>query len=73
MAKFTLDSPVEDLLADETAVKIIEKYAPGTTKNPALILVKKFSLRKLAGIPQAGLSLEMLENLLAEVNAQVKG
>lgn len=72
MAQFTLDSLVEELLANETAVKIIEKYAPGTTKNPAIKMVKKFSLRKLAGIPQAGLSLETLEKLVAEVNAAVK-
>jgi len=62
-----------DLLKDPQAVEIIEKYVPGLAKNPMLMLVKKKSLESLLDIPQAkdaGLTKEMLEKLLEEINAK---
>ena len=71
--KYDLMTKLGDLLKDPQAVEIIEKYVPGLAKNPMLILVKRKSLESLLDIPQAkdaGLTKEMLENLLKEINAK---
>jgi len=71
MAKFTRESLVEDVLKNPVALEVVEKYAPGASRNPALMLVKKFTLEKLSTIPQAGFSSEMLDRFLAEVNEKL--
>ncbi|HAE86087.1 MAG TPA: hypothetical protein DCG78_06245 [Anaerolineaceae bacterium] len=71
--KYDLMTKLGDLLKDPQAVEIIEKYVPGLAKNPMLMLVKKKSLESLLDIPQAkdaGLTKEMLEKLLEEINAK---
>ncbi len=68
---FTLDSLVKDLLKDKRAVEVVEKYAPGITKNPLIMLVKGKSLKSLLDLKQAksaGITLEMVQNLLKEIN-----
>ncbi len=65
-----------DLLKDPQAVEVIEKYVPGLAKNPLIRLVKGKSLESLLDIPQAkdaGLTKEMLENLLKEINEKNAG
>jgi len=74
--EYSLKTLLGDLLKDPLAVEIIEKYAPGLTKNPMLFLVKRKSLESLLEVPQAkemGLTKEMLEKLLAEINAKKAG
>jgi len=71
--KYDLMTKLGDLLKDPQAVEIIEKYVPGLAKNPMLMLVKRKSLESLLDIPQAkdaGLTKEMLEKLLEEINAK---
>lgn len=68
MAEFTRESLLGELLENEKAVAVLEKLRPGITKNPAIKMVKKFTLEKLTNIPQAGLSSELLDELLAAVN-----
>lgn len=70
MAKFTRESLVEDILKDPMAVRILEARIPGVTRNPAIKMVRKFTLEKLTRIPQAGLSFEMLDKWLEEINAK---
>ncbi len=73
MAKFSAQTLVEEILNNPQAVKIVESLVPGITKNPALKLVKKLPLEKLAALPQAGLSKENLAKLIKELNEKIKG
>ena len=70
---YTLLTKVGTLLKDPRAVEIIEKYAPGISKNPMLMLAKGMTLKAILGVPQAkqfGLTEEMLENVLGEINTE---
>jgi len=74
--KYDLMTKLGDLLKDPQAVEVIEKYVPGLAKNPLIRLVKGKSLESLLDIPQAkdaGLTREMLENLLKEINEKNAG
>jgi len=68
---YTLQSKVGDLLKDAEAVKVVEKYSPGLSKNPMIGLVKGMTLEKLIEVPQAkqaGLTKDMLVKVLDEIN-----
>ena len=68
---YTLLTKVGTLLKDPKAVEIIEKYAPGLSKNPLIGMAKGMTLKAILGFPQAksaGLTKEMLENVLGEIN-----
>lgn len=70
---FTLESKVGALLKDSKAVEILEKYVPGITKNPMVALAKGMTLTKLLDMPQAkqaGITREMVDKVLAEINAK---
>jgi hypothetical protein len=72
---YTLDTKVGDILKDTGAVKILEKYAPGVSKNPMIGLAKGMTLKALLAMPQAkdaGVTKEMVEKVLAEINARKK-
>ncbi|NLN69336.1 MAG: hypothetical protein GX142_00905 [Chloroflexi bacterium] len=68
---YSLLSKVGELLKDKRAVEIVEKYVPGITKNPMIALAKGMTLKAILDVPQAkqaGLTEEMLLNVLAEIN-----
>jgi hypothetical protein len=70
---YTLDTKVGELLKDPEAVKIIERHAPGVSTNPMIGLAKGMSLRSVVSMPQAkqaGLTEEMINQVLAEINAR---
>ena len=70
---YTLDTKVGVLLKDPQAVKVIEKYAPGVSKNPLIGLAKGMTLKALLAMPQAkqaGVTEAMLVKVLAEINAK---
>ena len=72
---YTVDTKVGVLLKDPEAVKIIEKYAPGVSKNPMIGLAKGMTLKTLLTLPQArqaGLNEEMVIKLLKEINDKNK-
>ncbi len=72
---YTMDTKVGVLLKDPEAVKIIEKYAPGVSKNPMIGLAKGMTLKTLLTLPQArqaGLNEEMVIKLLKEINDKNK-
>jgi hypothetical protein len=74
--KYDLMTKLGDLLKDPQAMEIIEKYIPGLAKNPLIRLFRGKKLESLLDIPQAkeaGLTKEMLENLLKEINAKKAG
>ena len=72
---YSLDTKVGDILKDTGAVKILEKYAPGVSKNSMIGLAKGMTLKSLLAMPQAkdaGITEEMVTKVLAEINAQKK-
>ncbi|MBK9009162.1 MAG: hypothetical protein CNIPEHKO_00903 [Anaerolineales bacterium] len=72
---YTLDTKVGDILKDTGAVKVLEKYAPGVSKNPMIGLAKGMTLKTLIAMPQAkeaGITEDMVKKVLAEINALKK-
>jgi len=72
---YSLDSKIGELLKDSGAVKVFEKYVPGISKNPMIGLAKGMTLKTLLSMPQAkdaGITKEMIEKVLTEVNALKK-
>ncbi len=72
---YTLDTKVGDLLKDTKAVEILEKHAPGVTKNPMIGMAKGMTLKQIVGMPQAksaGLTEDMVVKVLGEINALKK-
>ena len=70
---YTLDTKVGDILDDTNAVEVLERYAPGISKNPMIGFAKGMSLRSILSMPQAkdaGITEEMVTKVLAEINAK---
>jgi hypothetical protein len=70
---YTLDTKVGDILKDTHAIEILEKHAPGVTKNPMIGLAKGMTLKALLAMPQAkqaGITEDMVTKVLAEINAR---
>jgi hypothetical protein len=70
---YTLDTKVGEILKDMHAVEILERYAPGVSKNPMIGLAKGMTLKTVISMPQArdaGLTEEMVTKVLAEINAR---
>ena len=69
---YTLDSTVGELLNDTQAVNVLEKHAPGISKNPMIGMAKGMTLKSLLAMPQAkqyGVTEEVVQNVLTEINA----
>ena len=72
---YTLDTKVGELLKDTHAVEVFEKHVPGVSKNPMIGMASGMTLRSLIAMPQAkqaGVTEEMVSQVLAEINAQEK-
>ena len=72
---YTLDTKVGEILKDTGAVKVLEKYAPGVSKNPMIGLAKGTTLKALLAMPQAkdaGITEDMVKKVLTEINALKK-
>jgi hypothetical protein len=70
---YTLDTKVGDILKDTHALEVLEKYAPGVSRNPMIGLAKGMTLKALLAMPQAkdaGITEEMVLKVLAEINAR---
>ena len=70
---YTLDTKVGEILKDTGAVEILERYAPGVSRNPMIGLAKGMTLKSLVAMPQAqqaGVTEEMVLKVLAEINAR---
>ncbi|MGE5378035.1 MAG: hypothetical protein ACM3XO_23480 [Bacteroidota bacterium] len=69
---YTLDTKLGDLLNDTHAVDVLEKHAPGISKNPMIGFAKGMTLKSLLEMPQAkqyGINEDMVQKVLAEINA----
>jgi hypothetical protein len=72
---YTLDTKVGEILKDTKALEVLEKYAPGVSKNPMIGLAKGMTLKALLAMPQAkdaGITEEMVTKVLKEINALKK-
>lgn len=72
---YTLDTTIGTILNNPEAKNVLEKYAPGSTTNQLLGLIKGMSLRMALELPQAkqmGITAEKVETVLAEINKIVK-
>jgi hypothetical protein len=70
---YTLDTKLGDLLNDTHAVDVLEKHAPGISKNPMIGFAKGMTLKALLEMPQAkqyGINEDMVQKVLAEINAR---
>lgn len=70
---YTLDTKVGELLKDAGAVQVIERYAPGISRNPMIGMATGMTLRSLLAMPQArqaGVTEDMVTKVLAEINAK---
>lgn len=70
---YTLETTVGEILKDTNALEVLEKYAPGVSKNPMIGLAKGMTLENLLSMPQAkdaGITKEMVLKVLAEINAR---
>ena len=68
---YTLDTKLGDLLNDTHAVDILEKHAPGISRNPMIGMAKGMTLKTLLDMPQAkqyGVTEDMVQKVLAEIN-----
>lgn len=65
----SVDSKVKELLKNEAAADILEKFAPGFKTNPQMKMVQGLTFRALAKFPQAGLNPDQVEEIDAALKA----
>jgi len=59
----SVDTKVKELMKNEAASAVLEKFAPGFKTNPQMKLVGGLTFRKLASFPQAGIDAAKLEEI----------
>ena len=65
---FTGDSAINDILANEKAKAVVEKYVPGFTTHPQLAMVKSMSLKAVALFPEANISSDKLAAIIEDLS-----
>jgi hypothetical protein len=68
-AAFTLDTPIEALMADERAKAVVTTHLPGIDQHPAYDQFKALSLKALAPFSQGLISEEVLGKIDADLAA----
>jgi len=67
--KFTADTKLGELLDDPAAMAVLAKHVPQIQNaGPMLAMARGMSLRTVAGFPQANVSAEQLEAIIAELS-----
>jgi hypothetical protein len=64
---YTIHSTVKELLANAEARAIVERHLPGATSHPMLYEGMYMTLGEVASYPEAGLSQQKLQALLADL------
>ncbi len=64
---FDRHSTVRQVLADERARALLERHVPGASTHPDLDMAMDMSLADAATYPEAGVSREQLEALVADL------
>jgi len=65
---FTGDSTINDILANEKAKAVVEKYVPGFSTHPQLSMVKYTSLKAVAAFPEANISSDKLAAIIEDLS-----
>jgi hypothetical protein len=65
--KFSLDTPVQDLMADPAAKVVIDKHIPGFTAHPQYEMAKTMSLNQIAPYAADTLPAELLAKIAADL------
>lgn len=68
-ALFSIDTPIEALVADERAKAVLVKHLPGIDQHPAYDQFKALSLKTLAPFSQGMITEEMLAKIDADLAA----
>ncbi|MBE6109724.1 MAG: hypothetical protein E7194_04825 [Erysipelotrichaceae bacterium] len=63
MGKLSLDSKVRDILRSEEGRAVLEKYIPGSTKDPRMKLVGALTYRKLLSYPESAEAAKFAEEI----------
>ena len=74
MPAVTLDTTLGTLLDDPQAKAVVNQYLPGVADNPLIAMARGMSLNMVLAFPQAaqfGLTKEVAEQIIAEINKQV--
>lgn len=64
---FNIYSTVGQLISNEQTKVIIEKHLPGASSHPQLSMAWHMSLAEVASYPEANISSEKLQALLADL------
>ena len=65
-AKISIDSKIKDIIDNEAAMAILERYIPGIGGNKQLKMAYGMTLRAIQKFPQAGISEEQLTEIEKE-------
>ncbi len=68
-AAFTLDTPIEMLVADARTKAVLDKYLPGIDQHPAFEQFKALSLTALAPYSQGMITDDMLAKVAVDLAA----
>lgn len=68
-AKFTLDTPIETIVADPAGKAVIDKDLPGTTTHPMYDQFKGMSLNQVAPMAADKLTPDVLTKVAADLAA----
>jgi hypothetical protein len=68
-AAFTVDTPIEALMADERAKAVVTKHLPGIDQHPSYDQFKAISLKSLAPFSQGMITDELLGKINADLAA----
>jgi hypothetical protein len=68
-AAFTVETPIEALMADERAKAVVTKHLPGIDQHPAYADFKALSLKSLAPFSQGLITEELLTKIAADLAA----
>jgi hypothetical protein len=68
-AAFTVDTPIEALMADERAKAVVVKHLPGIDQHPAYDQFKALSLKAVAPFSQGMISEEVLGKIEVDLAA----
>ena len=68
-AAFTIDTPIEALIADERAKAVLVKHLPGIDQHPAYDQFKALSLRTVAPFSQGMITDDLLAKITADLAA----
>ena len=64
---FSINSTVRQILMDERAKAVLEKHLPGASTHPQIDQAMYMTLREVAMYPEANLSTEKLNALVADL------